>query len=130
MILDTGFVIDVMKGEPAALERQRLFAEEKTQYSVAAATIFELWVGIALSRKSDEEKGKVKNALSELVTVRLSGPIAQKAGEIHGSLIKQGGGIGLMDSMIAATALLANEPVLTRNAKHFSKVKGLLVESY
>ena len=56
--------------------------------------------------------------------------MAEKAGEIHGTLAKGGQGIDNIDAMIAATALLENETVLTRNIKHFSRVKGLRVESY
>lgn len=38
--------------------------------------------------------------------------------------------IDAIDSMIAAIALLENEPLLTRNTKHFTRIKGLRVESY
>jgi tRNA(fMet)-specific endonuclease VapC len=130
MILDTDFLVDVMKGNADAVGRQQLIGKWKEEYKVSAATIFELLVGIALSKKSAGEKSKVESVLANFNTVALSRQVAEKAGEIHGSLLASGQPIGALDSMIAASAVMSNEPLLTGNVKHFSRVKGLRVESY
>ncbi|MBI2664467.1 PIN domain-containing protein [Candidatus Woesearchaeota archaeon] len=130
MILDTDFIIDVMnKDEAAMLKQQKMFADDEI-YRVSAPTIFELWTGIALSGKSEAELVKVIKTIAAFDTIKMTRESAEKAGEIHGSLIKNGQEIDAVDSMIAGAALLENETVLTRNTKHFTRVTGLRVESY
>lgn len=130
MILDTCFIIDVMEGDKGALSRREALSEKNEAYRVSAATVFELWSGIAYSKKSNEEKSKVLKALAGMNVIGLTAPMAEKAGEIHGSLAKKETAIDHIDAMIAATAVLENETVLTRNTKHFTRVTGLKVESY
>ena len=130
MILDTTFVIDFMHNDKGALKRHATLLERNETYRVSSATIFELWSGIGNSKKLFEERLKVTKALTEINTIPLSSLIAEKAGQLHGALIRGGQEIGELDAMIAATALHENETVLTRNVKHFTKVKGLKVETY
>ncbi len=130
MILDTDFIIDVMNKENFAVEKLQRLSAYKAHFRVSAPTIFELWVGIALSKMPRDERMKVESALSDFDVLQLSLSTAQKAGEIHGTLLKARQEIDVVDSMIAGIALLENETVLTRNVKHFSRVRGLRVESY
>ena len=130
MILDTTFLIDLMEKDEGAAVRKQKLDDNAEICRTSAATIFELWAGIFMSKKTENEKRKVLNALSEVDIISLSGRISEKAGELHGLLKKDGNDIGPIDSMIAATAILENEPILTRNIKHFARVKGLIMESY
>lgn len=130
MILDTSFIIDLMDAEEGARSRHSKLIEKNETYRISSAAVFELWSGVGHSKKSDEERLKVMNAIAGISTIPLTAPMAEKAGEIHGTLAKEGQGIDNIDAMIAATAMLENETVLTRNVKHFSRVKGLRVESY
>nr|WP_230198729.1 hypothetical protein [Halopiger djelfimassiliensis] len=54
----------------------------------------------------------------------------KKAGRIDGRLASAGRAIGTGETIIAATALVHEEPVLTRNVEHFRRIDGLDVESY
>ena len=56
--------------------------------------------------------------------------IMRKAGKISGELISAGEQIDRADCIIAATALLRDEAVITRNTNHFNRVTGLEVRSY
>ena len=130
MILDTSFIIDLIKGDKSAVDIKALLAKKKETCRVSAATIFELWTGVTSSSRSQEEKVRVINAAAELPVVNVTRQIAEKAGEINGALIKSGEQIDAMDTLIAATSLLENETLLTKNVKHFSRVRGLRIESY
>jgi predicted CopG family antitoxin len=44
--------------------------------------------------------------------------------------MKKGNDIGDFNLLIASIALTHGEPLLTKNAKHFSRVPGLAVETY
>ena len=130
MILDTTFLIDLMEKDEAAMQRKELMDDSKETYRVSAPTIFELWSGISQSKTPIQEKSKVLAIISQLDSIKLNRQTAEKAGEIHGSLIKTGQTLEALDCMIAATAMHENESLLTRNTKHFTRVKGLRVESY
>ena len=130
MILDTSFLIDLIKGEKDAVDLKEKLAQRKETCRASSITLFELWTGVTSSNRSQEEKARVINASIELPLVNISGQIARKAGEINGMLIKSGEQIDAMDTIIAATALLEDDTLLTRNAKHFSRIKGLRIESY
>ncbi len=54
----------------------------------------------------------------------------RKAGKISGELISRGEEIDREDCIIGATALLNDEPVVTRNSDHFDRIEGLDVETY
>lgn len=130
MILDTSYLIDLMEGDEGAVIRKEKLLDLNETQRISAATIFELWSGISASNRSEEEKVKVLRAISGINVVNVTTSIAEKAGEIRGTLIKDDKSIEAADAMIAATAVLENETVLTRNIKHFGIVKGLRVESY
>ena len=130
MILDTSFIIDLMEMDEGALNKHGQLVEKNETSRISSAALFELWSGVGHSKKGEEEKLKVMRALSGISTIALTAPMAEKAGEIHGTLAKEGRGIDNIDAMIASTALHENETLLTRNVKHFARVNGLRIESY
>ncbi|HLD97130.1 MAG TPA: PIN domain-containing protein [Candidatus Nanoarchaeia archaeon] len=130
MILDTSFIIDLMEMDEGALDKHGQLVEKNETSRISSAALFELWSGVGHSKKGEEEKLKIMRALSGISTIALTAPMAEKAGEIHGTLAKEGRGIDNIDAMIASTALHENETLLTRNVKHFARVNGLRIESY
>ena len=56
--------------------------------------------------------------------------VKRKAGKISGSLRAQSQAIDREDCIIGATALLNDEPVVTRNRDRFERTGGLDVETY
>lgn len=130
MILDTSFLIDLMDGLPEAEEKLKLLGKKREVQFVTAPSLFELWSGIEQSKKPEEEKLKVLAVLSTQTVLSLDKNCAEGAGKIDGQLAKQGKPIEPEDSMIAGIAINCKEPVLTRNVAHFSRIKGLKVETY
>ena len=130
MILDTSFIIDLMKEDSSAVGKLKELEESKISQNIAAPTLYELYVGITVSSKPEHEKERVMDALTSVRILGLDGKSAAKAGEVQGALIKAGKMIDPEDAMIAGIALLYNEVVLTRNEEHFSRVPGLKLERY
>ncbi len=78
-----------------------------------------------LSKKGlkTSEKEAILYTLRNFRRVRIDNSIAIKYSELRGlypSLDKE-------DLLIAATALIKNLPLVTRNIKHYSKIKGLIL---
>ena len=56
--------------------------------------------------------------------------VALAAAKIRAALEAKGQPIGPLDTLIAATALVAKASLITRNVREFERVPGLQVESW
>ena len=130
MILDTTFLIDLMKDDPAAVKRLKELEKDKIRQNIASPTLYELYVGILLSSKPEKEKRKVLDTLASMNILGLTAKSAAKAGEVQGKLIREGKMIDPEDAMIAGIALHNKEIVLTKNVEHFSRILALITETY
>jgi predicted nucleic acid-binding protein len=130
VIADTSFVIDIMVKDPVAIVKARQLEREDVTITVGSPTVFELFAGVALSRKAEEEKSKIMTILSSLPQLALDFPSAREGGMIYGEKIKAGRAIDPEDAMLAGIAKAKAERILTRNIKHFSGIEGVTVETY
>jgi tRNA(fMet)-specific endonuclease VapC len=130
LIADTSFLIDIMMKEPAALDKAKKVEESGSTISVGAPSIFELFAGVALSRKSEEEKSKIMSTIASLPQLPLDFPSARAGGQIYGRKIKAGSTVDPEDAMLAGIAKLRSEAIITRNVKHFTDIEGVNVETY
>ncbi len=128
MILDTSFIIDVMRKDDKALEKLKYFIEKRTPLIVTTPSVFEIWAGVMLCNKPDEEKNKIEEVLLGQTIFDLDKSSAEESGRIFGTITKNDS-IEPVDAMIAGIAKTKNERVLTRNKKDFNKT-GIGVEIY
>lgn len=87
-------------------------------FYVATLSEAEVYSGKDISRS--DKKEEVKELLKIYLRVVLDSKLAVKAGEIRRKY-----GLRIDDAVIAATALSFNLTLITRNLKHFKKVKNL-----
>lgn len=134
MIADTDFFIDVMRSRRqhhrAAVHKMEELEAGGVKIGMTAVTRFELSSGIQQFVRPDEERSRVLRLVRAYPAYPVEGEDADRAGEIHGSLMAAGTPIGVADALIAATALSRGETLLTRNRKHFARVPGLRIEGY
>ncbi len=130
MIADTSFLIDMMAKDSGAVRKARELEAEGTSIMIGSPSVFELFAGVALSRKAEEEKSKIMTVLSSLPQLALDFPSASAAGLIYGEKIRVGRDIDPEDAMLAGMARVKAEKVLTRNVKHLSGIEGVSVETY
>ncbi len=119
-----------MDGDAGAIKKIEELNEASEPQIVTAISVFELYSGLERSVKNINELEKIKSAIENTILAGLDIESAQRAGEIDGQLIKSGEKIDPEDCLIAGIALTRNDKLLTRNIKHFSKIKGLKVETY
>ncbi|MFH1106456.1 MAG: PIN domain-containing protein [Candidatus Micrarchaeota archaeon] len=123
-LIDTSAVIDLGHGNKKARE-----AVERAggQYAVKvpAPVIFELSAGNPAGL--DERRRRLVGVFAEMP---FTAAHAEKAGIVYKQLREKGLEIDAFDAMIAGTALVEGQPVITANARHFSRVEGLQVISY
>jgi tRNA(fMet)-specific endonuclease VapC len=130
MIEDTSFIIDILNEEPAALDVLELLERERRPEKVAAITVLELYEGVQRAHKPAAEKQKVLAVLDSKPVVTADADIMKHAGQLSDQLITDGQQIDREDCIIAATALREDEPIATRNAKHFNRIPDLDVKTY
>lgn len=130
MILDTTFLIDVIRGHPAA-NRLLLELEQGSEpLRIPTVVAFELWAGAARSRRPAEEERTVALALSAHPSLHLTEEHTRQAGAVSASLQDRGDPIGDADVLLAGTALAEGEALVTRNKRHFERVPGLRLRTY
>lgn len=130
MILDTGFLIDLIQSDDRAMEKAEELEKSTEQLKISAATLFELYTGVVRSDKPEEEKEKVLEVIGSKPVVEGDASVMRRGGRIHGNLINKGERIEAFDCIIASAALNEGESVLTDNEKHFSKIDNLEVRTY
>lgn len=130
MILDTSFVIDLLKGKESITDWIDKFDSGEEIPILNPITAMELWEGAHLSNETEEELRKIKSLLEGLTPEDFNIEDGKLSGKINASLTKKGKTIDLEDVMIAAVALNAKQKILTRNPEHFKRIKGTEVETY
>lgn len=130
VVLDTDFVIDLMRGAGGARALFESLLRDSAPVGVSAVTVLELHDGIARAGMPDRERERVFRALAEMTVLPVDGAVAADAGELHGQLVLAGKRIDAVDAIIASTARIRREPLVTRNAKHFARVPGLRIAEY
>lgn len=130
MIEDTSFVIDLLCGDDAARSFLDVIERENRPEKVASVTVLELYEGLARSNASTERRQKVLDVLDTKHAIDADAAVMRKAGRLSDELLTRGEQIDREDCIIAATALLNDDPVITRNTAHFERIDGLDVRTY
>ncbi len=118
MLLDTSVLIDVQRQHAPALAW--LKAQASKPLSISAVTVFELSIGA----DRQDDSALIQAMLASLVIVPIDAPIAWRAGELY-RRYQRTHGMGRIDAIIAATALVAHLQLATLNLKHFPGIKDL-----
>lgn len=130
MIEDTSFIIDVLHDDPDALQYLERIETENRPEKIASITVLELYEAVPQLAVPEERRQRILDVLDTRHTVTADEPVMRKAGKISGRLKSRGEEIDREDCIIGATALLNDEPVVTRNSDHFGRIDNLDVRSY
>lgn len=119
MIIDTDFIIDVLNGVERALGRSVELDRDGVPERVPAPVYYELFIGAGYTDSPDDELPKIEGVVGSKPYVPMTEGIARKAGHLKGQLKAAGDDVGIGDTKIGATAIVLDEPVLTRNTDDF-----------
>ncbi len=128
--LDTDFIIDLLRRKPAAENKLEELTADGDKLTTTPLNASELYKGAYKSSRPIEEAKKVRHLLDTLDILEFSTAASEAFGKLSIEFQRKGNDIGDFDLLIASIALTNGEPLLTKNAKHFSKVPGLAIESY
>ena len=131
IVIDTDILIE--------FEKNRLDISSKTQgreseeIFISVITASELLHGIL---RAKEERVRIRRSnfvegiLQAFPIIPINLNIARIHAKIWADLKSKGMMIGLHDSWIAATCIVYNYTLITRNTREFERVKGLIIESW
>ncbi|WP_144903960.1 type II toxin-antitoxin system VapC family toxin [Halobellus captivus] len=122
MLLDTAFLIDLMNGDEGAIEKAREVERDLVQQRISSMTLFELYYGVARAMDTESERNTVEEILESKPIYPADTAVMRKAGRLSGELQNEGTPVGDGDVIIAATAAVLEEPVLTRNVDDFERL--------
>ena len=127
--LDTDLLVAILRGKEEARERAAAL-DESGREATTTINAFEVVYGAHKSAKRKENVTEAHRLLGRLLVIPFDLPSALRAGETAARLSAEGEGIDYRDSMIAGIALENDIVLVTRNEKHFSRIKGLKLEAW
>ncbi len=121
ILADSDVLIDFLQGQGAA-DRVR---EEISRSNLCTSVIsrFELLVGA----RNERQETVVRELLSIVPALDIDEDVADRAASLRRALDDQGLSLGMADCLIAGVALERSLPLLTRNRRHHSRIKDLLL---
>jgi len=117
ILLDTDVLVDFFRGHSKAVAFVNAHSDRIILSSIVVA---ELYAGV----KGDTEQAALENFVSLFRVVPVSVEIA-KAGGLFKRDYGKSHGVGLADTILAATAESENAELKTLNTKHYPMLKGL-----
>ncbi len=130
ILADTTLLIDFLRGKKEAIEALHN-VQSKGLYTTEI-NVFELIVGVyAKKQEPQKDVEKMFAMLTQFIILPLERRATMKAGEIAGTLIKQGKQIEETDAFIAAIALTNGiSEIITANKAHYERIPGITVVGY
>lgn len=124
-LLDSDVVILFLKHHPRVVAKIRSLVDQ--QLAISTLTIGEIAEGLHHRDAKKQEKFAQFTTTVEVLPVDRS--VATTFGELRYQLRKSNQLIGDIDTLIAATAIVHQVPLLTANIKHYERISQLEVIS-
>ncbi|MFK7848493.1 MAG: type II toxin-antitoxin system VapC family toxin [Rhodothermales bacterium] len=124
-LLDTNIVIALLAGEKNVLEA----LGEVTEVFLSNVVLGELYYGAFKSQQPRDNIERIEELAENSVVISCDENVARKYGEIKNTLRAKGRPIPENDIWIAATAMLYDLTLVTRD-QHFEEVENLLTQSW
>jgi tRNA(fMet)-specific endonuclease VapC len=126
-MLDTDTVSYALRGQGGA--GARILEHKPSEICISVMTLAELRYG-ASRRKSKRLHDVIDTLIGNVAVMPFDDACATRYGAIASELAERGAPIGEFDVLIAAHALAIEAVLVTNNAKHFGRVKGLKLENW
>ncbi len=124
--LDTNIIIDFLRGNEQIIKKVNDLSNN-IEIFVTPITVCEIYKGIFLHNKIEEELEIFEKMLHQLNNIEFNNDVCKEFGKIYSQLKKAGTLIPEFDMMIASFVKVNNLTLITRDKKHFEDV-GIKVE--
>lgn len=121
-LFDTNILIDHLRRHKSILSFVRQCQSDGFLLRISAMTRAEIKAGQSIEHLAQAQKAE--NLLSIFTLIPIDKEIADQAGEL-----KRKFSLNLIDAIIAASAILTESILITRNTKHFLNIPELKIKS-
>lgn len=122
-LLDTSIIIDYLRGDASMIALLNNLRGEITSSTICLAELFE---GVYRDKNKKQARKIIRDFFTTLSAVyEVNQEVAEKFGELRAELKKEGNVIEDIDIFIAATSIVHDAILVTKNKKHFSRIKNL-----
>lgn len=128
-VLDTSFLVDLMRGEEEALDALARIEEEYRDLSTTVINLLELFRGAYLSERREENIAKVMEIVENFDAIGIAWDTYPIYGTLSAALKEKGISVNEFDVVIAALVLETDGIIVTRD-QHFRNIPGLEVIGY
>ena len=128
VLLDTNILIYFFKGQGNV--GKRMMATSPQLIAISCVTLFELETGLLKSVSSAARRAQLNALIASVKILNVDHAVALAAAKVRDALEIKGQPIWPLDTLIAATALVAKATLITRNVREFERVPGLRVENW
>ncbi|MDD3092144.1 MAG: type II toxin-antitoxin system VapC family toxin [Methanoregulaceae archaeon] len=128
-VLDTTFIIDLLRKRPEACQKLKELEEDKAFLATTCMNVLELYRGVYLSSEVEGNLSLIRSILEEIPVLPVTDEVFPVFGEISAQMFRKGIRAGDFDEIIAAVTLCYDGVIVTRE-NHFTKIPGITVEKY
>ncbi len=129
IVLDTSFIVDILRGRERALEMLSRLEESGELVCTTSINVLELYRGVFLSKRVEENSRALIALIDNLLVLDLNEDVYEIFGAISSPLRTAGGPVGDLDEAIAAIALAYGASIVSRDL-HFQRIPGLKIVEY
>jgi tRNA(fMet)-specific endonuclease VapC len=119
-----------LRGKKYAFSKVVALDQEAKGAATTSINAFEIYFGAYKSKMQNENLKETERLLDRLQVIPMDQLSSKKAAEISAKLGAIGEPIDYRDALIAAIVLENDLTLLTRNKAHFSRIKGLTIETW
>jgi predicted nucleic acid-binding protein len=124
LLLDTDIFINYLRGQKDESDFiYRLLVKDEYDGYYSSITEVEL---LAAFKISEAQANKINALLNTIYRVEVNSAVARHAGRLLANFRKTNG-LEMPDAIIAASALACGATLVTKNAKHYSFIPGLVI---
>ena len=127
-LIDTDIIIYSLKGNTVV--QNRFSQNENIPKALSVVTYGELLYGAKKSNNVEKNLAVVYRIQELFPIIGIDRAVMETFSTVKVSMQKKGNPIDDMDLLIASTAMTMNYTLVTNNEKHFSKIKGLMIENW
>lgn len=130
-LLDTNVLSELTKPRPDPEVTRRIYGTSQERLFASEMSRYELRFGAQLKDTPNEIWSRVVELILPIpVWLPIGAEVASATGDLDARLQREGKRIELADVCIAATALVFDLVLVTRNVRHFQGVPGLALENW
>jgi len=126
--VDTDVLIDYLRKPSDEVKRvMESVLERKVSACTTSVNAFEIWLGAYLAPKKAEIVRDTEDFFSQLEVVNFNYESSVEAGRVLADLRRRGETIDIRDLFVGCVCKVSGMPLITRNLKHYRRVRGLKV---